>query len=652
MGGDLLNIGRSGLFAAQIGLSTTGHNIANANVAGYSRQVVTQEASKAQDFGYGFVGSGTAVTLVKRYSDSFLNSQVRSAQANSSNLETYTAQISQVDNLLSDTTAGLSPALQDFFKGVQDVASNPASVASRQALLSTADSLAARFQGLNGRLTEIREGVNAEITSSVTLINSYATQIAEMNVQIGNIASSSDKIPNDLLDKRDQLVAELNQQVKATVTEGNNNSITVSIGSGQPLVVGRQSFELVAVNSPTDLTRVQVGYLAGKTVTILAEDALPGGKLGGLMDFRAQSLDRAQNSLGRIAIGLATTFNEQHRLGLDAEGVAGGDFFRVAPAFVGASTKNSPASTTVVGAQVVDASALSQSDYRVHFNGTNFMVTRLSDNQQTVINPYPQVEPQVIDGVEFSIDGVSATGDSFLVRPTIAGASLFALQITDRSKIAAAAPIVTGATTTNTGKGIISEGTVDASYLAAPLGAPATLTFNAATSELSGFPAANDVTVTVNGVSTTYPAGTPAIPYTDGATFAFGGISFSFTGQPAEGDTFTVGPNLSGVGDNRNMRLLGKLQTTNVFDGGKATFQSAYAEMVNFVGNKTREVQVNGQAADALLAQAREAQQDVSGVNLDEEATNLLRYQQAYQAAGKVMQIASSLFDVLMTIGR
>lgn len=652
MGGDLLNIGRSGLFAAQVGLATTGHNIANANVAGYSRQVVTQESAKAQDLGYGFVGAGTLVSTVNRYSDSFLNAQVRSAQANSSSLETYINQIQQVDNLLSDTTAGLSPALQDFFKGVQDVASNPASVASRQALLSTADSLAARFQGLNGRLTEIREGVNAEITSSVTLINSYASQIAMMNEQISDLASASSKVPNDLLDKRDQMVAELNQHVKATAVEGSNNTITVQIGTGQPLVVGEKAFELVAINSETDLTRVQVGYANGKGVTLLSEAALKGGELGGLMDFRTQTLDRAQNSLGRIAIGLAISFNDQHRLGLDSEGVAGGEFFRVAPAFVGASTKNAVTSTTEVSAVVTDVSALSQSDYRITFDGTNFNVNRLSDNKLTVINPYPQVVPQVIDGVAFSINGASSAGDNWLVRPTIAGASLFRLEVTDRSKIAAAAPVVTSTTTANTGKGVISEGAVDRSYLAAPLAAPFTLTFSAAGNELTGFPAGNAVTVTVNGVATTYPAGTPAIPYTDGANYAFGGVNFNFTGQPDEGDTFTVGPNLSGVGDNRNMRLLGLLQTKTIFDGGKATFQSAYAEMVNFVGNKTREVQVNGQASDALLAQAREAQQDVSGVNLDEEATNLLRYQQAYQAAGKVMQIASQLFDVLVGLGR
>lgn len=198
MAGNLLNIGKSGLFAAQAGLSTTGHNIANANVAGYSRQVTVQAAGQGQDTGNGFVGSGTDVAGIKRYSDTFLNSQVRDAQTTKSSLDSFYAQISQVDNLLADTTAGLSPALQDFFKGVQDVSSNPSSVASREAMLSGAESLAARFQGIDGRLEEIREGVNTQVTTSVTLINSYATQIAALNDKIGAFGNDPSRQPNDL----------------------------------------------------------------------------------------------------------------------------------------------------------------------------------------------------------------------------------------------------------------------------------------------------------------------------------------------------------------------------------------------------------------------------------------------------------------------
>jgi flagellar hook-associated protein 1 FlgK len=654
MAGNLLNIGKTGLFAAQAGLSTTGHNIANANVIGYSRQVTVQTTGQAQNTGSGFVGSGTQVADIQRYSDQFLNAQVRDAQSSKSSLDAFYAQISQVDNLLADTTSGLSPALQDFFKGVQDVSSNPSSVASRQAMLSTADSLSARFQGLNGRLDEIRSGVNTQLTSSVTLINSYAQQIAQLNDQIGAFGSGTGQQPNDLLDTRDQLIVDLNKQVKATVVAGTNNSVTVSIGNGQPLVVGKKAFELAVTPSQTDLTRLQVGYVTGDKITPLAENALAGGELGGLMDFRANALDRAQSSLGRIAITLASTFNAQHRLGQDDAGAMGENFFTQAAAQVLANQGNNAASTADVTAAVSDPSKLPQSDYKVAYDGTNYVVTRLSDNDKTTISPFPQTKAQTIDGIDFKVSGAAASGDSFLVRPTINGAAQFSVALQDRSKIAAGAPISTSAPLSNTGSGLISEGSIDKDYLLTgnTLTAPVTLNYASTGATLAGFPAGQDVVVTIAGVPKTYAAPAGAVPYTAGATYTFGGISISFSGTPGDKDTFAVAPNKGGVGDNRNARLLGNIQTTKVLDGGTANLQSAYAELVSFVGNKTRETQVNGTASDALLAQASNAQQNVSGVNLDEEASNLLRYQQAYQAAGKVMQIASTMFDTLLSLGR
>lgn len=649
---NLLNIGKTGLFAAQQGLATAGNNITNANVAGYSRQVLIQGAGPGQNTGSGFVGSGTQVTDIKRYSDPFLTSQVRVATANTSSLNAFATQISQVDNLLSDPASGLSPAMQDFFKGVQDVSSNPGAAASRQALLSGGDALVSRFQGLDNRMQEIRQGVEGQITEKVTLINSYGSQIAALNEQIAGASASSRAMPNDLLDARDQLVLELNKQIKATVVPGENNSITVSIGNGQPLVVGQRSFELAAMNSPTDPGRTEVGYVTGNKVTRLGESSLKGGELGGLMEFRSTSLDRAQNSLGRIAIGLATAFNAQHQLGVDPSGAPGEPFFAVAKPEVTASRNNASSSTATVGATISDPSRLTQSDYQVGYNGNNFTVTRLSDKQVTVINPFPQTTPQTIDGVDFAVAGNATSGDSYLVRPTVNGASQLQVAITDRNKIAAGAPIVTAATTGNRGNATISEGSVSAAYAGNALTAPVTLSYNTASNGLSGFPAGQPITSTVNGASTVYPAGTDPVPFTAGANYSFGGINVTLAGAPLQGDSFTVGPNRSGVGDNRNMVLLGKIQTNNIMEGGKATLQSAYAEMVSYVGNKTREVQVNGAAGDVLLKQSLDAQQGVSGVNLDEEAASLLRYQQAYQAAGKVMQMASSMFDVLLSLGR
>jgi flagellar hook-associated protein 1 FlgK len=653
MASDLLNIGKTGLLAAQVGMSTTGHNISNANVTGYSRQTVVQSNVVGQQVGYGFTGNGTEVSEVKRVYDNFLATQVRSAQSTTSQLDAYSAQISQIDNMMADSTAGLSPSMQDFFDAVQDVSANPSLTASRQSFVSSADALATRFQSLSARLSDIADGVNSDITTTVGEINSYASQIAELNASISNLATSPSNQPNDLLDQRDQMVNELNKLVKATVTVADNNTITVSIGSGQPLVVGNKSYELAATPSLTDPTRMEVGYVTGNKTTILPEDALTGGSLGGVLAFRSESLDQIQNGLGRVAIGLAYAFNEQNKLGQDQNGDMGGDIFAVSTPQVTASSKNNATSTTSITASISDPSALTDSNYTMKFDGTNFVVTRESDGTKTTINPYPQTGAQTIDGVDYVVTGSAANGDNFSIKPTANGAADFKLEISDGAKLAAATPITTGAASSNVGSAKVSAGTVDSDYLTAgnALTSAVTLTYDKTAGTLSGFPSTQDVTVTADGVDTVYPAGTASIPYTDGANISFGGVNLEISGTPGDQDTFTVGPNTSGVGDSRNMVLLAALQTSNILDGGKTTLQGSYAQTVAFVGNKTRETQINGAASQTLLDQTTAAQSSISGVNLDEEAANLLRYQQAYQAAGKVMQIASTLFDTLLSLG-
>jgi len=646
----LLSIGKSGLLAAQTGLATTGHNITNANVLGYNRQVVVQGTTQPIQTGEGFIGTGTEVAQIKRVYDDFLNRQLLGAQTNQAQFDTYLNQVSQIDNLLADTTVGLGPALQGFFSGVQNANSNPQSTAARQAMLSAAESLASRFNGLSSRMKELNEGVNSGVTASVNEINSFARRIAELNNTIAGLSVDPSALPSDLMDQRDALIAEMNKQVQVTVRPAENNMLNVSFGTGQPLVIGNRSQELATAPSTFDPERIVVGYRTqGGTFSQLPDSVLTGGQLGGLIDFRNSGLDVANANLGKIAAGLADAFNDQHKLGIDLDGNLGGNFFKDIHAYVGYDTRNSPSSTVKIDAVVVDAAKLTTSDYDINYNGTNFVVTRASDGATTTISPYPQTQPQVIDGVAFSITGAAGGPDHFLVRPTYNAAQDFGVELKDRNKIALGAPVSTSVPAANTGTAKISAGAVNANYLLPgnQLAAPVTLTYNSATNQLTGFPTAVDVTV--NGTTTSYPAGTP-VPYTSGAKMSFQGIEIDITGNPANNDKFTISPG-SGVGDARNGVLLAGLQTKNILDDGHATFQASYAQMVNFVGNKTREVQIAGAAADTTVQQAQAARDSVSGVNLDEEASNLLRYQQAYQASGKVIQVASELFDTLLSLG-
>jgi flagellar hook-associated protein 1 len=640
MGFSILGVGQSALAAAQAGLATTAHNIANASTPGYSRQIVIQGSSGGQDFGVGFVGKGTEVTEIRRVYDDMLSERVRSAETSTNALNTYYTQISQINNQFGDSTTGLSPTLQDFFKGVQDMAANPNSGASRQAMLSSSEALATRLQSLDAQLREMSTGVNGQITSTIGSINTYAAQIAKLNDAIEKAQGGLEgKASNDLLDQRDQAITELSQQIKTTVVK-QGNSYNVFIGSGQPIVVGTKTFNLVPMSSPTDSSRVGVGVPSNGGLVNLAEDDLSGGKLGGLFDFRNNMLDVTQNALGRVALTLATAFNDQHQLGQDQAGLPGGKFFTAATPYVKGATTNNTTTAADVGATITDPSKLNNSNYRLQFINNNYVVTRMPEKTVVYNDASFPTGPNVIDGVTLNLkSGSMSPGDEFLIRPASNGASAFAVNIKDTARIAAAAPIRTSTPSANSGSGRISAGSVNGpAPVNADLKQPVTITFTSATSF--------DVTGTGAGLPAT------GLSYTAGSDISYNGWTVQISGDPAANDSFSIGPNTSGVGDSRNAVALGKIQSATLLDNGTSTLQGAYAQLVSLVGNKAHEVEMTSKAESKYLEQAITAQQSESGVNLDEEAANLMRYQQAYQAAGKVMQTAGQLFDLLLSLGQ
>ncbi len=640
MGSSVFNIGVSGLAAAQAGLLTTGHNISNASTPGFNRQQIVQSTNTPQFTGAGYFGQGTNVTTVQRVYNQFLASQTLSAQTRLSELNAYADQIRQVDGLLADPSAGLSTALNDFFRGVHEVAANPASIPARQSMLSMAQALVGRFQSVDNRLNEIRDGVDTQLASTVADINSYTTQIAALNQRIILAQAAGPGQPaNDLLDQRDQLIAQLNQQVRVTTLTESDGSLSVFVGNGQAVVVGAQSYGLATMQSGEDASRMTVGItLASGGTAALPEAMLSGGTLGGLLAFRRESLDTAQNALGRIALGLAETFNAQHRLGQDLTGALGGNFF-TAPVPQVITPNNPPnGGTAAIGVAVASAANLTTSDYRLTANGGgNYTLVRLSDST-TVFSA--TALPQTVDGLTISLaSGAANAGDSFLIQPTRAAAHDIAVALTDARSIAAAAPIRTAASNGNSGTGAISAGSVNAPPpVNANLTQTVTITFNNP-----------PTTFDVAGTGTGNPAG---VAYTAGGSISYNGWTVQIGGTPAAGDVFTISANSAGVADNRNALLLAGLQTGKTLAGGTASYQSAYAQIVSDVGNKTREIQVTATAQESVVKQAEEAQQSLSGVNLDEEAANLLRYQQAYQASGKMIEIADKLFNTLLELGR
>lgn len=641
----IFNVAVTGLNAAQVGILTTSHNIANASTEGYNRQQIIQSTNTPMFTGAGYIGQGTNVLTVRRVYDQQLSEQVLAASTGAAEMDSYLTQISQIDNLLADPSAGLSPALSGFFSAVQEMAANPASIPARQAMLSASQALVARFQSIDQRMTEIRTGVNGMVTSEVTAINSYAQQIAEINQRIILAqAAGPNQPPNDLLDQRDQLIADLNTKIRATTITQSDGTYSVFIGNGQPLVVGTLPYSMKAVASPDDPERIVVALTSptGNTV-YMPESMLSGGSLGGLIAFRSQSLDEAQNALGRIALTFAQNFNDQHQLGQDLDGDLGGDYFNMSlmGPMVRDNANNTGTATIAAAIDTANIDDLTTSDYRLTYSAANtFSLTRLSDGQTWTGTGASQAasfadlqtnlaaDPQ---GFTLTFAGSATLGDSFLIQPTRAGATNLALAISNARDIAAAAPIRSAAALANTGTGSISAGialdTTDPN-----LWTTTTLNFVAGGYQVNG-------------------AG-PVIAYTPGANIDLNGWRVVVSGTPAAGDVFTIERNSAGVSDNRNAVLLGALQTAPKMENGTATYQSAYSTIVAQIGNKAREVEITGQAQQSLLEQAQSTRDQLSGVNLDEEAANLLRYQQAYQAAAKVIGIATTLFDEILALGR
>jgi flagellar hook-associated protein 1 len=648
MASNILSIGTSALNAAQVGLSTTGHNIANASTPGYSRQIVVQSAAQAQNFGYGYIGQGTEVTAIVRAYNEILAKQMVNSQAVSASIDIYSANLSNVENMLADASAGINPSLNDFFTSIQSLAANPSDMSTRQSMLSTAQSLVNRFNSNSSRLNEIRDSVNSQLTTGVNSVNSYAKQIARLNDVIEKSINATGTQPNDLMDQRDQLVLELSKQIKTTVVQQNQGSYNIFVGNGLPLVVGTTTNMLLTTSSPTDPGRLEVAYQNKTKTTVLGADSLPGGAIGGLLQFRNESLDTIQNQLGQIAVTLADSFNKQHAQGLDKNGSPGGALFGLPTPVVNSNSDNT--GNAVIQSSIVDGRAVTASDYRLQYDGTNYTITKLSDMTAQNFTSLPQT----IDGISFTqASGTMNAGDDFLIRPTQHAAAMIGLAISDANKLAVGGPALSANTNVaNTGSGTITVPVASSTYAASPLSGPIGITFNTGLpSTLTLAPSSQPVTVTNGGVSTTYPAGTP-VTYTSGATISVGGMSFSISGAPANGDQYTITPSTSnGAGDNRNGLLMAALQSQGTLNNSKTSFTEAYSQLVNTVGNKTRELKVIGATEAKVLEQTTAAVQSESGVNLDEEATNLLRYQQAYQAAGKMMQIASQLFDVLLQLG-
>ncbi len=623
---DLLSIGLSSLRATTTALHTTSNNIANVSTEGYTRQGVSFVSRTPQQAGGGFIGTGVSVGSISRITDALVTKRLLSGNSAYQRLEVLSNYASRVDTLTSDPTSGVSKALTGFLDAANTLAQNPTLDAARNGLLSAAESLSSSFSMMQSELDQIASEVTSAATSTVDEINGYTSAIAKMNetIVLAQARAGGDP-PNDLLDQRDQMIQQLSGLIGVSTVAQDDGSVNVFTATGQSLVLGQTSTDLGVKGDAYNSGAIDITY-AGSTIT----SQISGGQLGGLVDTLRQVIEPARSGLGEMAAGLVEAINAQHAQGLDAYGELGGAFYNALSA-TGLPNANNSGSAGVT-AQIGAAGDLTGNDYLLRYDGSNWSMTNRSTGAAVPLTGSGTAgDPFVADGLQWEVSGAPAAGDSFLLQPTRELAGQLSLAISDPGRVAAASPLVVDTGLNNSGSASVRALTVD----------------DAGNAQLL-----DGVSITFTSASTYQINGSGSFAYTSGSPISVNGWSLTLSGQPASGDAFAVAAAGAGSSDNGNARALAAIGQGGVLEGGTQSLLKAASSLVARVGQTASQTSLSLDAQASIQAQTIAEQQSVSGVNLDEEAANLLKYQQAYQASAHVIQVADELFQTLINAVR
>lgn len=620
---DILSTGASALLAYQAALNTTSHNIANANTAGYSRQRVDLVAKAPSTAAGGYSGNGVDVANIQRITDALVNARLQSSNSAYSRIEVYESYASQIDTLLSDSATGLSTPLQSFFDAAGALANAPTSTAARQSLLGSAQSLSSRINELQSQLDGMNSQINQTLSATVASINEDTQALARLNQQIANASSVyGGQTPNDLLDQRDQLVQKIAGQIGISTALQDDGSLNVFTASGQALVIGQQAVALGTAPDAYGSGALDVTY-NGKPITA----QLSGGTVGGLLDARREVIDPARRELGQLAAGIAAAVNAQNAAGVDANGNRGGDLLTMPAGAAYAANTNTGNAT--LGVAIDDVAALDGSDYVLRFDGTAWTATDAASGASVALSGSGTAgDPLMLGGVAVTLSGSAQAGDHFLVQPTAGAAAQLRLATSDPARIAAATAVSASAASGNSATvGAIAVGDGSNGALTDP------------------------VTISFIDASTYQIDGSGSYAYTAGSPISVNGWSLTLNGTPAAGDSFAVKQTGANSSDNANAKALAQLGSLAVFaDGG--TISAAQSALTTAAATRAQQASLALDAQAAVQTQAETARDSVSGVNLDEEAADLIRFQQAYQAAAQVIATANEIFQSLLQATR
>lgn len=652
----LLNVGARALLANQVALQTAGHNIANVNVPGYSRQTVSLQTVQGQFTGGGYIGQGVNVQTILRNHNELLTRQAAAAGATQAADVTRAERLTQMQNIFSGGTSGLGASITDMMNSLADVVSAPTDITARTVTLTRMSEMAGRMRSAAEQINELQYSVNEQLTGNTDKINSLAKSVADVNAQIAS-AKGNGQTPNDLLDRRDQLIRELNQYVQTTQIPADDGTVGLFVANSQPLVLGTSAATLSVDESKQFPGSGQMKLFftqPGAVAVELDDNMLGGGEISGLLRFSNTDLAEGRNLLGRMAQAIGMTMNAQQKQGLTLDGAVGKDLFTVQTSSVGYSSGTAAGSVAFT-----DATKFAASDYEVRFTTPPAgQVVRLSDGKATSFTDLTNLASQQIDGLTFNLTSAGAAGERVMFKPFSASAANMQALVTSPRDLAAANPV-------NASMGTSNGGTLQLGALTAT--GPLTLPANAN---------AAAVPPVLGGVQLQFNAGPPATyaafdrgtnpptaiaggtgNFVSGQPITINGWSITLQGTPKTGDTVIVGNALDpqyGDSYTRNAgnasALLG-LRDKKMFD--ESTMSDGYAGLMAQVGTRTQSAMYAAELSSSIAANLEADRTAVSGVNLDEEAAKLIQYQQAYQASAKMLQIAQGIFDSLIqSMGR
>ncbi|KFE48850.1 flagellar hook-associated protein FlgK [Pseudomonas congelans] len=681
----LISIGLSGINASSAAINTIGNNTANVDTAGYSRQQVltTASAQIALGQGTGYIGTGTTLSDVRRIYNSYLDTQLQTTTALSADAVAYSGQASKTDTLLSDSATGIATQLSDFFTKMQGIATNATQSSDRSSFLTQANALSARFNSIASQLSSQNDNVNAQLANFTTQVNELTNTVASLNKQITQ-ASAGNGTPNTLLDSRSEAVRQLNELVGVKVSE-NNGNYDVYTGTGQALVSGSTAYKMSTAPSAADPLQYNVQIAYGQTQTDVSS-VVTGGSIGGLLRYRSEVLVPAANELGRTAMVLSDQVNSQMSQGIDSKGNFGSNLYSsingadaITQRSIGKTTNSAGSGNLDV--TIGDTSKLTADDYEVTFNdASNFTVRRLPNGESVGTGSLADNPPKQFEGFSVSLNGNTlAAGDIFKVTPTRNGASGISVVLTDAKDIAAAAPLTATAGTSNSGTGGFTQPVLNTksdiynSTQTADLrnavknSTPMKVVMGAVSStgvqSYTLLNASGGAVLDQNGnaVGGSIIQGQSnklklSIGYTDTTTTPSSKTAFelemTISGSPVANDTFSIGMTGAGSSDNRNALAVVGLQTAKTVgatNGSVGTSLSgSYADLVSVVGTLASQGKNDVTATAAVVGQAKASRDSVSGVSLDEEASNLIKYQQYYTASSQIIKAAQTIFSTLI----